>query len=157
MTGENTPQTSTVDRALMEQDLQRLIELMTKVLLAHLERLQHLRVRVGLWKLRRTIDVGQILYRLASQPLPSRISSVGAPLRTLTDDEITAMCAVIATELAAWCRMGPPLTPEQISAAAPAFAELFLPPADAPYWAGEPIDAEELWRILFQGAEPTAS
>jgi hypothetical protein len=115
----------TIDRDLMARDLERFRSgLLEPLMLAGFGRLKALRVRVGFGLLSRELPIGEWVLAQLRAYLPRATSDAMAAVQNLPDGELYALSVAIAGELGAWCRAAPPLTDDQIRAAAPAVARL---------------------------------
>ncbi len=77
------------------------------------------------------MPLGELLYERLRDYLPSLTSEALLTVGQLPDGEIRDLSRVIASELAAWNRAGPPLTDDQFAVAIPALMRLIGEPPEA--------------------------
>jgi hypothetical protein len=141
---EGTPAPSLIDRDLVNRDLSKLAELLVPLFLSALASLRTWRPRLGVGPFSREVPAGELLFDRLRGYLHPTISAALGSLGTLPDGELRDLCAVIASELGAWCRANPALTAEQFATAAPALAHLLGTGDSHP----APIDWSELGAAL---------
>ncbi len=113
-----------IDRQLVARDLERLSGVLVPLMLRSLSSLRSWRPRLGVGPFSREVPAGELLYDRLRVYLQPTISGALASVGALSDGELRDLCAVIASELGAWCLANAPLTDDQLAIASPALGHL---------------------------------